>query len=84
MKEKARLFDKRVVDRNLDKGLITQADVAEYLASLVDMESESELLLVDTDEEDEEDEDAVAPASENSSYNFDAPPPSGPKNVYDF
>ena len=83
MSKQARLFDKRVIDRNIDKGLITQADVAEYLSNLPDRESESELLLVDSDDNDDV-EDAKEESTPESSYNFDAPENDGPKNVYDF
>ncbi|MBN2716858.1 MAG: hypothetical protein JXX14_13485 [Deltaproteobacteria bacterium] len=83
MSKQARLFDKRVVDRNIDKGLITQTDVAEYLAGLPDVESQSEPLMVDSDDSDDAD-DAPAESNSESSYNFDAPENDGPKNVYDF
>ena len=82
MTKNARLFDKRVVDRNIDKGLITQDDVNAHLASLPDMENESELLLVEADDIDDDDADEAE--AENPSYNFAAPEEEGPKNVYDF
>jgi hypothetical protein len=83
MTKQTRLFDKRVVERNLDKGLITQEDIAEYMQSLPDMESNSELLLLDADET-EEAEEAEEAQPEDTSYNFDTPEEDGPKNVYDF
>ncbi len=83
MTKKVRLFDKRVVERNVDKGLINQNDINEYLQSLPDMENESELLLLDTEEK-EEAEEKEEKESEDTSYSFDAPEEDGPKNVYDF
>ena len=82
MRRQARLFDKRVIDRNLDKGLITQEDVNDYLTNLPDMESESEPLLLDAEETEEEAE--AAEESAEASFNFDTPENEGPKNVYDF
>lgn len=56
------LFDSRVVERNIEKGLITREDYDAYLGGLddladdaVDIESEYEVGVLD-DEEDEEDE----------------------------
>ncbi|MBN2525515.1 MAG: hypothetical protein JXR76_03915 [Deltaproteobacteria bacterium] len=83
MKEKRRLFDKRVIERNLDKGLLTQTEIMEYMANLPDMESESELLLLDTEENDN-DVDVEATETEKESYNFENPENDGPRNVYDF
>lgn len=82
MRRQARLFDKRVIDRNLDKGLINQDDVNEYLTNLPDMESESEPLLLDAEETEEEA--ASAEESAKEAFNFDSPENEGPKNVYDF
>jgi len=36
------MFDKRVVDRNIQKGLISQADQDKYLAKLTDVEDNAE------------------------------------------
>lgn len=82
MIEKAKLFDKRVVDRNIDKGIITQDDVSEYLSSLPDMENESELLELDS-EEAEEEELQEEEKTEDQGFNFESVN-QGPKNVYDF
>ena len=60
-----RLFDRRTVERNIDKGLITREEYDEYLESLEDkadnadvMEAEFEVgVLEDEEEEEAEDED---------------------------
>lgn len=58
-----RLFDRRTVERNIDKGLITREEYNEYLESLQDkadnaesMEAEFEEGVLDDDEEAEDDE----------------------------
>lgn len=41
------MFDKRVVDRNLQQGLISQADQDKYLAKLPDVEDNAEWVEID-------------------------------------
>ncbi|MBN2344159.1 MAG: hypothetical protein JXX29_08815 [Deltaproteobacteria bacterium] len=82
MNEKARLLDKRVIERNLNKGLVTQTEVDEYLSNLPDMESKSELLVLDTDDSDDNDKNEDNDAAQG--FNFESNEKQGPKNVYDF
>lgn len=86
MTENNALFDKRILDRNLDKGLITQEQIAEHLKQLPDMEQESELLVLDSEDQEEvvvEDTQTTDP-KEEPALNFDTLENQGPKNVYDF
>ena len=51
------LMDKRVVERNIEKGLITREEYEEYRAKLPDLEEECEeveVSLYKTDEEEDE------------------------------
>ena len=56
MNEELRKFDKRVVERNLNKGLISQKDLDSHLKALPDMESEAEELILDAEEEEQAEE----------------------------
>ena len=54
-----KLFDKRVIRRNIDRGMVSQKDYDGYLSSLENMENECEpveVCLYPSDEEDEEKE----------------------------
>ena len=54
-----KLFDKRVVRRNIDRGLVSQKDYDAYLKGLGDVEDECEpveVSLYPSDEEEEEKE----------------------------
>jgi len=42
------LFDKRVLRRNLDKGVLTWKSYKEYLKTLDDQEAEADALLIET------------------------------------
>ena len=44
------MFDRRVIDRNIRKGLIKRADVAKYLKSLPDMSDKAAPLYEETEE----------------------------------
>ena len=46
MKNSELMFDRRIVDRNLDKGLVSEADYKAYLASLTDTENNAERVVV--------------------------------------
>jgi hypothetical protein len=39
-----RLVDKRIVERNIERGLLSDADYQRYLKELTDMEENAELL----------------------------------------
>lgn len=47
------MFDKRVVERNLQKGLVSKADQEKYLSKLPDLEKQAEWVSVDEVEGDE-------------------------------
>jgi len=49
--------DKRTVERNINKGLLTEADFQKYLTALPDVESKSELVDYGVPDEDDDDED---------------------------
>lgn len=48
-----RNFDQRTFKRNLEKGVISEADYKKYLDSLPDDAENSEILVIKDDEEDE-------------------------------
>ncbi len=61
-------MDKRIVDRNLEKGLVTRDELDKHIAGLPDLTDKSEYISVDTPEELEpasppDDEDAPAAAA---------------------
>jgi hypothetical protein len=57
-KQNDRVVDKRVVERNLEKGLISKADLEKHLAALPDQAANAEYSSYDDDSDDEdEDED---------------------------
>jgi hypothetical protein len=45
------MFDKRTIDRNLTKGVISKADQAKYLSKLPDLEAQAEWVDMDATEE---------------------------------
>lgn len=55
-KQNDRVVDKRVVERNLDKGLISKADLEKHLAALPDSAANAEWSTFDDEDEDEDDE----------------------------
>jgi hypothetical protein len=55
-KQNDRVVDKRVVERNLDKGLISKADLEKHLAALPDAAANAEWSTFDDEDEDEDDE----------------------------
>ena len=57
MDDKLKLMDKRVIERNLGKGLISQKEVEAHLKKLPDLEAEAEELILDV--HDDEDGEAV-------------------------
>lgn len=60
MTNKEKLFDRRVVERNIAKGLITEEEYHAYLASLEDSEHKAEAFKAEFVEgvlDDDEDED---------------------------
>ena len=72
-----KLFDKRVVRRNIDKNLISRKDYDKWLAGLDDMEDECEpveVSLFPSDEEEEEKEGEEASAETDEA---DASTPEG-------
>ena len=61
------LFDKRVVRRNLDKGVLSLKAFKDYLKTLEDLDEEYEFIELDAkgkDEEEDEDEEAEAAEDE--------------------
>lgn len=52
-----RLVDKRIIDRNIKKGLLDRADHDKHLAGLKDMESNSEIVELEMGETESETED---------------------------
>ena len=48
------MFDKRTIDRNLAKGLVSKADQAKYLSKLPDLEGQAEWVDMDATDEPEE------------------------------
>lgn len=65
-----KLFDVRVVERNINKGLITREEYEEYLAGLDDREDNAEKLEATFEhgvlEDDEEDEEAEGEEAEEA------------------
>ncbi|MBN2802482.1 MAG: hypothetical protein JXR91_05275 [Deltaproteobacteria bacterium] len=57
MINKAKMLDKRVLQRNLVKGSLSQNEVNDYLNSLPDLEGEFEEIVMDGDEKDDDLED---------------------------
>lgn len=60
-----KLFDRRVVERNIDKGLVTREEYEEYLDGLEDAEDNADVIeaefeagLFEDDEEEAEEEEA--------------------------
>lgn len=51
-------FDRRVLKRNLDSGIVTEKEYKKHLADLKNLEKESEVIDVSLYGEDEETEDA--------------------------
>ena len=47
MIEKDHLYDKRIVNRNIVRGRITKKDLAEYLASLPELEKQADTVVVE-------------------------------------
>ena len=58
------MFDKRVVDRNIEKGLISKADHQKYLSKLSDREGDAEWVDMDASEEETASDEEAAPAEE--------------------
>jgi nitrogen regulatory protein PII-like uncharacterized protein len=56
----ARLFDRRTVERNIKKGLITRKDYEKHLKALEDTADKGVYGGTDTDEPDEDDLDDIA------------------------
>jgi hypothetical protein len=54
-----RLVDKRIVERNIERGLVTEADYQKYLKELADVEENADVIPsyddLDDDDEDEDD-----------------------------
>jgi len=57
MKNSNLMFDRRIVDRNVTKGLLSEAEYTAYLEALVDCEANAERVTVGVEE-------AEAPESE--------------------
>jgi hypothetical protein len=57
MINKAKMLDKRVLQRNLVRGILSQNEVSDYLNALPDLEGEFEEIVLDGDDKDEELED---------------------------
>jgi RNA-splicing ligase RtcB len=76
----ARLYDKRTVDRNIKKGLLTRKDYEKHLKSLEDVADKGAFGAVENDSDDDldddidDEEDEVAAEAE-----ADAPTPSDPQ-----
>ena len=52
-----RLTDKRIVERNLDKGLLTKEQLEKHLAALPDLSANAEYLTIhDVDDDDDDDD----------------------------
>lgn len=49
-------FDKRIVGRNIKKGIVSQKDYQDHLSSLEDLEDKSEVIKIQIGEDDEGDE----------------------------
>ena len=63
-------FDKRIVGRNIKKGIISQKDYQDHLSSLEDLEDKSEVINIQIGENEEGDEQdpekaADSPESQN-------------------
>jgi len=52
-----RLVDKRIVERNISKGLLSEADYQKYLTALPDVASKSEMVDYGVDDHAHDDED---------------------------
>lgn len=66
-----RNMDRRLVDRNLEKGIISQADIEAYDGSLEDVSDNLEVVKIDAEGEEtkqapSDDQTAAAPAENNS------------------
>lgn len=55
-KQNDRVVDKRVVERNLDKGILSKADLDKHLGGLPDAAANAEWLGYDDDKDDGDDE----------------------------
>jgi hypothetical protein len=55
-KQNDRLVDKRVVERNVEKGLLSKADLEKHLTALPDVAQNGEWTSYDDDAEDDGDE----------------------------
>lgn len=55
-----RLTDKRIVERNIDKGLLTKEQLEKHLAALPDLAAQAEFIPLDSDADDDgyDDEDS--------------------------
>jgi len=56
------LVDKRIIERNIDKGMLSREDYATYLEKLPDAAANAEYVTLDEPEEPGEQEDAETPA----------------------
>jgi hypothetical protein len=55
-KQNDRVVDKRVVERNLEKGLISKADLEKHLTALPDAAANAEWSSYDEDEDEDDDD----------------------------
>ncbi|MEM9195167.1 MAG: hypothetical protein AAGF12_38700 [Myxococcota bacterium] len=58
---KQMLYDKRIVERNIRKGLLTKEDYAKHIEGLADAEPNAEAVVIDDPEADAEAPEAPAP-----------------------
>jgi hypothetical protein len=62
----ARLYDKRTVDRNIKKGLVTRKDYEKHLKALEDVANKGVYGGTDSLDDDDEPEETEAPAADNA------------------
>lgn len=59
------LMDRRTVERNIEKGLLTRKDYDKYLDKLKDVEDNAEPVVLEEEEEAEGEEEAAEEAAED-------------------
>ena len=69
-----RLYDRRTIERNIKKGLITRKDYEKFLKALDDAKDKGVIGEEEPDLADDDDDDVTTAA--------DAPPPSGTNNSH--